>query len=94
MKQNLKKININWIKIYYNYKRENGDYSTSETYIINTNQANINKLMREFKKYCKNWSGKGYIEIIEITAGAYYEAENWAKKHNAKFAGKKIKFNN
>lgn len=89
------KTNITWFRVYYNYKRENGDYNKiEESYTINTNQANINKLMREFKNWCKTWHGKGYIEIISISAGAYDKAEKWAKKHNAKFAGKKIKFNN
>lgn len=96
MKQNLKKIKreISWFRVYYNYKRENDKAVKFDFYTIDTNNANINKLMREFKKWCKEWQGNGYIEIISITAGAYDKAEKWAKKHNAKFAGKKIKFNN
>lgn len=91
----MQKTKISWFKVYYNYRRENGDYNKiQESYMINTNQANINKLMNNFKNWCKTWQGKGYIEIISITAGAYDKAEKWAKKHNAKFAGKKIKFNN
>ena len=91
----MKKINkITWFRVYYNYKRVNDFIKIQESYTINTNQANINKLMNNFKKWCKTWQGKGCIEIISITAGAYDEAENWVKKHNAKFAGKKIKFNN
>lgn len=93
------KINITWFRVFYNYKRDNGtmhgDFNqVCENYTINTNKANINKLMGEFKKWCKEWQGKGYIEITLITAGAYDEAQKWAEKHNAKFAGKKIKFNN
>ena len=94
MKQNLKKIKITWFKVYYYYKRENDKAIKFHFYTVNTNNANINKLMLEFKKWCKKWGGKGCIEIISINAGAYDEAEKWAKKHNAKFAGKKIKFNN
>ena len=94
MKQNLKKIKITWFRVYFNYKRENDKAIKFDFYTINTNNANINKLMCEFKKWGKEWQGKGCIEIISITAGAYDEAEKWAKKHNAKFAGKKIKFNN
>lgn len=90
----MKKINITWFRIYFAYRRKDDKAAKFDFYTINTNNANINKLMLEFKKWCKEWRGKGRIEIISITAGAYDEAEKWATKHNVKFAGKKIKFNN
>lgn len=95
----MKKINITWFRVFYNYRRENGTISgdfnqVRENWTTNTSEANINKLMREFNKYAKGWSGRGYIQITSITAGAYDSAQKWAEKHNSKFTGKKIKFNN
>lgn len=95
----MKQIRITWFRVSYNYKRENGtkygDYNRVRlNHTVNTNNANINKLMSEFTKWCKEWQGKGYIEITSISAGAFLEAQEWAEKHNAKYAGKKIKFNN
>lgn len=94
-----KKTEMTWFRVRYNYRRDNGartgDFNQIlENYTVNTNNANIHKLMSDFKKWAKSWSGQGYIEIHSITAGAFDSAQRWAENHNAKFAGKKIKFSN
>ena len=95
----MKKINITWFRVFYNYYRDNGSFNgeknqVREHYTIETNNADLKKLMSEFKKYEKGWQGNGYIEITSITAGPFCEAQEWAEKHNSKFAGKRINFNN
>lgn len=89
----MKKIKINWFRIYFNYKRDN-DSMQSDSVTISTSQANVNLLKKEIKNFFKNWSGRGHIEITAIDAGAFLEAEAWAKKNSNKFVGKKFKFNN
>ncbi len=91
----MKKINITWFRVFYNYYRENGSINqVRQVYTVDASEADFKQLMSDFKKWAKSWSGLGHIEITSITAGGYDEAQKWAEKHNSKFAGKRIKFNN
>jgi len=80
-----------YIKIGMKYKRDYDIHPQFENVLLCCDKINRKNIQTEIKEYVKEWTGSGYLEILNISTGPF-EGDLLSAKNESFFVGKKYKF--